>query len=282
MGKNKKEKLNKYPLVTVCTPTFNRRPFIPVMLKCFEHQTYPKDRIEWIIIDDGTDKIEDLVTHISQVKYLKYNEKLTLGQKRNIGNDAAKGEIILYMDDDDYYPPERISHAVDMLRQSPKALCAGSSAMFIHFKHINKMYQFGPYGPNHCTAATMAFRKELLTQTRFDESSCLAEEKHFLKGYTIPFVQLETQKSILVFSHQHNSFDKKELLLNPNQFVKLSSKTVDDFVKEEDVKNFFMNKIDDLLVNYDPGNPKYKPDVLQILKYKLIKIVTELLEQANK
>ena len=56
MGKNK-NKLRKLPFVTICTPTFNRRPFIPIMIKCFQHQTYPKDRMEWIIVDDGTDKI---------------------------------------------------------------------------------------------------------------------------------------------------------------------------------------------------------------------------------
>jgi len=55
--------------VSVCTPTYNRRPFISSMIKCFNHQTYPKDKIEWIIIDDGTDKIEDLVCNISNVKY---------------------------------------------------------------------------------------------------------------------------------------------------------------------------------------------------------------------
>ena len=266
MGKNKKEKLTKHPLVTVCTPTFNRRPFIPVMLKCFEHQTYPKDKIEWIIIDDGTDKIEDLVTHIPQVKYLKYNEKLTLGQKRNIGNDAAKGEIIVYMDDDDYYPPERISHAVDMLRKSPKALCAGSSAMFIHFKHINKMYQFGPYGPNHSTAATFAFKKELLKQTRFDEHSSVAEEKKFLKEYTIPFVQLESKKSILVFSHAHNSFDKKELLnQGPNPTINEAEISPSEIVKEPEILKFFMEDIDKLLDNYEPGKPENKPDVTKQL-----------------
>jgi cellulose synthase/poly-beta-1,6-N-acetylglucosamine synthase-like glycosyltransferase len=55
------------PFVSVCTPTFNRRPFISGMIKCFDHQTYPKSRIEWIIIDDGTDKIEDLVKNHSCV-----------------------------------------------------------------------------------------------------------------------------------------------------------------------------------------------------------------------
>ena len=266
----KKEKLKKNPLVTVCTPTFNRRPFIPIMIKCFEHQNYPKDKIEWIIIDDGTDKIEDLVKHIPQVKYLKYDEKLTIGQKRNIGNDNAKGEIIVYMDDDDYYPPERISHAVDTLRQNPKALCAGSSILHIHFKHISKMYQFGPYGPNHATAATFAFRKTLLTQTRFDEKSSLAEEKMFLKNYTIPFAQLDSKKTILVFSHNHNSFDKKELLKQlPNPTVSETVLQPCDFVKQPELLKFFMEDIDTLLEGYELGKPENKPDVTkQMLKMK--------------
>ena len=211
MGKNK-QNLKKIPFVSICTPTFNRRPFIPMMLKCFEHQTYPKDKIEWLIVDDGTDKIEDLVSHIPQIKYFKFDEKMTLGKKRNFLNDKSRGEIIIYMDDDDYYPPERISHAVEKLKSSPQALCAGSSEMFIYFKdEINKMFAFGPYGPNHATAATFAFKRELLRQTKYDETFCIAEEKKFLKDYTIPFVQLDPMKTILVFSHTHNSVNKKDL-----------------------------------------------------------------------
>ena len=265
MGKNK-QKLNKLPLVTMCTPTFNRRPFIPIMLKCFEHQTYPKDKIEWLIVDDGTDKIEDLVSHIPQIKYFKFNEKMTLGKKRNFLNDKARGEIIVFIDDDDYYPPERISHAVEVLKANPKALCAGSSAMFIHFKHINKMLQFGPYGPNHSTAATFAFKRELLRTTRFDEKSSIAEEKHFLKDYTVPFVQLDSKKTILVFSHNHNSFDKKQLLLGPpSPFVHETPLTPADLVKEPEIYKFFMEDIDPLLANYEPGKPENKPDVAKQL-----------------
>ena len=262
----KQGKLDKLPFVSICTPTFNRRPFIPIMIKCFENQTYPKEKMEWIIVDDGTDKIEDLVTHIPQVKYFKYDNKLSLGTKRNITNEQAKGDIIVYMDDDDYYPPDRVSHAVDKLRQNPKALCAGSSAMYIYFKHIQKMYQFGPYGPNHATAATFAFRKELLLKTRFDESASLAEEKKFLKDYTIPFVQLDPLKSILVFSHNHNSFDKKELLKQlPNQFIKETSITPSDIVKEYSILQFFMEDINKLLDDYAPGLPENKPDVTKQL-----------------
>jgi glycosyltransferase involved in cell wall biosynthesis len=256
MGKNK-----NHPFVSVCTPTFNRRPFIPITIKCFEHQTYPRDRMEWIIVDDGTDKIEDLVAHLPYVRYIKCNEKMTLGKKRNISNEKAKGDIIVYMDDDDYYPPERVKHAVEKLRES-KALCAGSSAMFIYFKHINKMYQFGPYGPNHATAATFAFKKELLKDSKFDEESSVAEERKFLKEYTVPFVQLESIKSILVFSHNHNSFDKKELLKQmPNPNIHETPLVPKDLVLQPDILKFFMEDIDSLLDNYDLGKADNKPDV---------------------
>lgn len=290
MGKKKsgKNKLSKFPFVSICTPTFNRRPFVPMMIKCFEHQTYPKDKIEWIIIDDGTDKIEDLVVHIPQVKYFKYDEKLTLGKKRNLSNEKASGEIIVYMDDDDYYPPERVSHAVETLRKNPKALCAGSSAMLIYFKHINKMYQFGPYGPNHATAATFAFKRELLLKTKFNEDAAVAEEKFFLKDYTIPFAQLESNKSIIVFSHIHNSFDKKDLLNQmPNPYVNESQIKPSDLIKDEEILNFFMVDIDKLLETYEPGDLKHKPDVtkeLQIIREKrekLMKQQREKMEQQN-
>jgi len=270
---------NLLPFVSICTPTFNRRPFYPVIIKCFENQTYPKDRMEWIIIDDGTDKIEDLVKDIPQVKYFKYDEKMTLGKKRNLMHEKAKGDIIVYMDDDDYYPADRVSHAVETLQKNPKAMCAGSSEMYIYFKHVQKMYKFGPYGPSHATAATFAFRKELLKQTRYDDTASLAEEKQFLKNYTIPFVQLDSMKSILVFSHIHNSFDKKILLNEPSPFVTLSEKTVDEFVKESDIKEFFMKSIDSLLDKYQPGSPANKPDVLKQMEEIKIKREKMIIQQ---
>ena len=283
MNKNK-NKNKTYPFVSICTPTFNRRPFIPMIIKCFENQTYPKDKMEWIIVDDGTDKIEDLVKHIPQVKYFKYDEKLTLGKKRNITNEKSKGEIIVYMDDDDYYPHDRVKHAVDTLMSS-KALCAGSSGMFIYFKHINKMYLFGPYNDNHATAATFAFKRELLSQTKFSEDSSVAEEKKFLKDYTIPFVQLDTRKSILVFSHIHNSFDKKELLKQmPNPNIHDTTVLPGDIVKEPDILKFFMEDIDKLLNNYKPGNPENKPDVIKQLatiKKEREKLIEEHIKKQN-
>jgi len=228
--------------------------------------------MEWIIIDDGSDKVEDLFTDISisakiNVKYFKYDEKMLLGKKRNLMHDKCSGDIIIYMDDDDYYPPTRVSHAVDTLLKNPEAMCAGSSEMHIYFKHIKTMYQFGPYKLNHSTAATFAFRKELLLTSRYDDNAALAEERDFLKNYTVPFVQLDTTHSILVFSHVHNSFDKRKLLETPNKYTHVSQKNIADFIKNENNSEheqlqFFLTDIDDLLEKYEPGLPQHKPDVL--------------------
>ena len=224
-------------LVSVCTITFNRRPFIQNMIRCFQNQDY-KGEVEWIILDDGTDPIEDLVTNVPQVKYIRLTTKHTIGKKRNMTHDIAKGDILVYMDDDDYYPPERISHAVERLTSSD-ALCAGSSTIHVYFDHIQKIVQFGPYGSTHATAGTFAMKRELLTHTSYDESATISEERHFLKNYTIPMVQLDPLKTILVVSHIHNTFDKKKLLLNPSKVVRETTLQMSDFIKEDNTLHFF-------------------------------------------
>jgi hypothetical protein len=61
-----------------------------------------------------------------------------------------------------------------------------------------------------------------------------------------------------------NSFDKKQLLEQlPSPYTSLSDKTIDDFVKEPNIKHFFMEEIDTILGIYEPGKPENKPEVLK-------------------
>ena len=259
--------MDLYPLVSICTPTFNRRPFIPFMIKCFEQQTYPKDKIEWIIIDDGTDPIVDLVAHIKQVKYTYYKEKMLLGRKRNLMHNKCSGDIIIYMDDDDYYPPDRISHAVQTLQDNPTFLIAGCSEMYVYFDTKQKMYRCGPYKEYHSTAATFAFRRELLKETSYNNENALAEEKHFLKNYTIPLKQLDSLKSIIVFSHKHNSLNK-EKLLDKMELTKTveTNLQIDDYFIDPILKQFYIKDMNVLLETYEPGRPEYKPKLMEQMK----------------
>ncbi len=252
MGKKNRKKPIKHnlPFVSICTPTYNRRLFIPQMIKNVLNQDYPMDKIEWIVIDDGEDSVEDLfqqaITSLDNninIKYFRYEEKMKLGRKRNLMHEKSTGEIIVYMDDDDFYPRDRVSHSVNKLQSNPKAVCAGSSIVYIYFNDLKKIYQFGPYGPNHATAGTFAFRRKLLDITSYEDHVDMAEEKHFLKNYSIPFVQLDPIKTILVFAHQYNTFDKRKLLINPqSQFVRETKLQVKNFIKKnKEALNFYVN-----------------------------------------
>ena len=67
------------------------------------------------------------------IKYTRVEKKMKLGAKRNFMHTKCKGDIILYMDDDDFYHPDRVNHAVNKLRGTPQALCSGSSIIHIYF-----------------------------------------------------------------------------------------------------------------------------------------------------
>lgn len=275
--------IEKYPFVSLCTPTFNRRHFFPILFEMFKLQTYPKNRMEWIIIDDGTDKINDIIENsgINQIKYIKLTNKLSLGEKRNLMHTYCKGSIIIYIDDDDYFSPDRVLHSVESLLNTKNGeLIAGSSEIYLYFKE-NGLYQFGPYGENHATAGTFAFKRELLQHTKYDEKSCIGEEATFLKNYTIPMIQLDPLKTILVFPHKHNSFDKHTFLNGSNSgpMKKCIDKTVNDFIKGVNasiIKDFFINKMHKLLLNYKLGDISMKPDV--VLQLRQIQIKRNLME----
>ncbi len=272
---NPNNQYENFPNVSICTPTFNRRPFLKGIIACIEAQDYPKSKMEWIIVDDGTDCVRDIIEGEEckqklegiQIRYFYEKEKMDLGRKRNYMHQRCTfkrdNDIIVYMDDDDYYPPERVSHSVKRLMSDKNALAGGASELFLWFNTLQKMYKFGPYGPNHATAGTFAFKQKLLKETSYEDEAVLAEEKHFLKNYTVPFIQFDPMKTILVVSHEQNTFDKRRLINDQNKFCKESQLKVKQFIHNPDLCLFYDSTINELLKTYEPGDVKNKPKVLK-------------------
>ena len=212
MKKNsiKLQKERNARLVSIITPTYNRRKFIPNLIKCIEAQTHKE--FEWIILDDGTDKIGDLVKHLSYVNYQSLEKKLTLGEKRNRANDLARGSYLIYFDDDDYHFPSRISHSIEVLKTTPEAFIVGSSSMYIYYSKMDALYTTKDFNAQHATAGTFCFRKSLLSLTKFENKAERSEERFFLKDYTIKMAQLDFNQTIIINAHDSNTFDKSNLL----------------------------------------------------------------------
>jgi len=238
--KKKFKKAKNFPLVSVLTPTYNRRAFFPASIKCLQNQDYPKSRIEWIIIDDGTDSIEDLVKDLPFVKYHRYEDKMNIGKKRNLTNKLATGDYIVAWDDDDFYPPTRLSHSVTTLVKNPKATIAGASECYMWYSDIKKIYKVGPYGANHGTNGTMAYTRGYKDRHIYDEYVLNAEEGSFTGGFKEIMAQLDPKHVILVTSHSMNTFDKR-VLRGGNKLIQPTEQKIKDWIKDEELRDFYEN-----------------------------------------
>ena len=118
----------QFPLVSCIMPTYNRRAFVPQAIQYFLRQDYP--HCELIIVDDGSDAIEDLVPADKGIRYIRLRGKTTIGAKRNLACEQARGTIIAHWDDDDWHAPHRLRYQVATLLRDGTAVCGISSLLF--------------------------------------------------------------------------------------------------------------------------------------------------------
>ena len=124
------------PMVTCIMPTANRREFIPRAIRYFQNQIYQNK--ELLIIDDGEDKIEDLVPKKDgSIRYFRLEKKITIGEKRNMACREAVGEIIVHWDDDDWMSPGWIQFQVDSLLKESADVTGLDRPFFFQPKTFN-------------------------------------------------------------------------------------------------------------------------------------------------
>ena len=222
------------PFISVVTPTKNRQFFLQNLLRNFFRQDYPLDKMELIIGDDSDKSMEKLLPNNSNIKYF-YLESMSIGKKRNILCQKCIGDIIVFMDDDDYYPEDKISNIVNNLWPSDY-LVSGSSIMYVYYICYDKIFKFGPYAihnniTNHTTCGTLSFKKEYFITNKFPEDVSRGEEKKFLNNWKTKVLQLNPLKSILCIAHLDNTVDK-------HKYIKSGIKT------EYTLINLHLKKID--------------------------------------
>jgi glycosyltransferase involved in cell wall biosynthesis len=220
------------PFLSIVTPTYNRSKCFAAALDCYLAQTYPLDRREWLILDDGSEPLDEILAVAppeAQIRYIKVDEKMTIGAKRNrLNAEAAANSIIVCWDDDDYYPPERLAHIAQKFTAQPSIALAGSTIMYIYFQDDGSIWQTGPFSPTHATAGTLAYKKKYAVTHSYDESVRFGEETSFLEKYKNPMIQLDPRKSILCIAHAANTYSKSGMRRPPN---KLTSFKLRDFIR---------------------------------------------------
>ena len=128
-------------LVSIVTPSFNQSRYLETTIRSVLSQDYP--RIEYIVIDGAsTDGSVDIIKkHENRLAYWVSEKDKGQAEAINKGLARAKGEIVAWLNSDDYYLPDAISNAVKVFEGIPGLVMAYGDMLAVdeHGQTINHL-----------------------------------------------------------------------------------------------------------------------------------------------
>jgi glycosyltransferase involved in cell wall biosynthesis len=168
------------PLISCIMPTANREIFIPDSIQYFLKQDY--NNKELIIVDDGINSVEQLIPQHDSIKYFSLNNniKRTTGEKRNLACEKTSGEIIVHLDDDDWYATNWITESVIALQENNASIC-GLAELYFRSPALNKCwkYTYPSTDKPWVAGATMCYKKDLWRKHPF-KNMLVGEDNDFV------------------------------------------------------------------------------------------------------
>lgn len=209
------------PPITVVTLTYNRRNFIDLACLNILLSDYPRNKIEWLVVEDSDDQdkaaSDKIIGFASKnpditVSYIPLEKRTSIGEKRNKAVEKAMHDIILFMDDDDVYPETSFRRRVAWLQkgspfQSEKPACVVSTMLAMYDLRTGKSaVNVPPLGlplGQRVSEATLTFRKSFW-QARPFPSVNMAEGDDWLAGRESEVLEIPPQQIIVALSHGAN------------------------------------------------------------------------------
>jgi glycosyltransferase involved in cell wall biosynthesis len=163
-------------------PTFNRPSFVALALQRFAEQSYPNK--ELIVVDDGHATVGGLAAETAGVRCLRVDRR-SIGEKRNAACAAARGEIIVHWDDDDWYGSQRLERQVDPILAG-RADITGLRCRWLMTLPEGEFWQVSPELHRRMFVAdvhggTLMFRKRLWEGGARYPATSLAEDADMLR-----------------------------------------------------------------------------------------------------
>ena len=211
------------PPISIVTLLYNRRKFFDLACHNIMLSDYPKDKIEWVIVEDSDDPEENASDRVIQVGmkaapltvvYVPLDKKTPISEKRNLGCKRSKNDIILFMDDDDHYPETSFRRRVAWLLKHPwKQSCVGCTTIACYdllrgVSAVNTPPWNLPLS-QRISEATLCFYKKWWEERHFTFKQDIAEGEDFVKGREHEFLELPPQQMIVAFSHKKNTSGRR-------------------------------------------------------------------------
>jgi len=209
--------------ISIVTLVYNRRRFFDLakhnMLLC----DYPKDKIQWVIVDDSDDVNEQCSDKIIQtqeqftdmdIRYVPLLKKTPVSQKRNIGVENCSNDVVLFMDDDDHYPETSFRRRVAWLTKhhsKPKAVVCTTIACYDLIKGVSAVNvppMDIPLG-QRISEATLTFYKSWYQSQKLESNIQVGEGETLIRGREHEVLEIPPQQIIVAFSHNKNTSSRR-------------------------------------------------------------------------
>jgi glycosyltransferase involved in cell wall biosynthesis len=196
------------PLISAILPTADRRAFVSQATRYFLAQDYPNR--ELLIVDDGAESVADLVPADARIRYLRLDNKMALGAKRNLACREARGEIIVHWDDDDWMADWRLSYQVQSLIESQADVC-GLSKLLFYDPAANQAWQYiYPQGQKFWVAgATLCYRKAFWRDNPFPNINIGEDTRFIWNSSSKKMLALDNQAFYVAMIHRANTSPKR-------------------------------------------------------------------------
>lgn len=171
------------PFVSIIIITLNRKKHLSNCLNSIYNLDYPKSKFEVVVIDgDSTDGTKEMLcSTFPKVKFV-IEQRRGVAYARNTGWKNAKGELVVYIDDDCIVDALWLKRIVDSF-DSPEIIGAGGPVLYLHPELIPPIFAGTPIGEfslgkkkrllktgENLITANLAVRANVFRKIKFYES----------------------------------------------------------------------------------------------------------------
>lgn len=175
MNYNNNEVLSddELPNLSMITPCYRRRHFLPLMIANLTQFDYPKEKLTFVLYQDGDQDMFESKAHLEDVrkklhpikliyKYDPHNRK-TIGEKRNYAiKKMNTNKYVAMLDSDDIYLPTYPRYAVSVLKKNKMGIVGSQSMLFTY-----------PFKEYKMTAISCQHKRQI------HEATSVIDIKHF-------------------------------------------------------------------------------------------------------
>jgi glycosyltransferase involved in cell wall biosynthesis len=225
--------LPRYPRVSVVVCSYNAERTMDQCLASLETLNYPD--YEVIVVNDGsTDRTLEIAERYPYCRIISQPNK-GLSVARNVGAEAATGEIVAYTDSDCVADPDWLTYLVGKMEANGLAACGGPNFPPPEDALVPAAVAVSPGGPTHVlisdevaehiAGCNMAFRRDVLLQLDgFDPTYRAAGDDVDIcwrlqdAGYVIGFSAAATvwhfrRNTVKAYINQQRGYGKAEALV---------------------------------------------------------------------